>query len=63
VDSLPFATQELMFDPQTSGGLLICVDPEQSRQLLAAIQKDDPQARIIGRIVKRQNEIILFGGN
>jgi selenide,water dikinase len=63
VDSLPFVTQELMFDPQTSGGLLICVDSEQSRHLLAAIQKDDPQARIIGRILPRQDEIILFGGN
>jgi len=62
VDSLPFAVQELMFDPQTSGGLLICVDSEQSRQLLSAIQKDDPAARIIGRIVKRRDEIILFGG-
>jgi selenide,water dikinase len=62
VDSLPFAVQELMFDPQTSGGLLICVDPDKSRQLLNAIQKDDPQARIIGRIMKHQDEIILFGG-
>jgi selenide,water dikinase len=61
VDSLPFAVQELMFDPQTSGGLLICVDPEQSQQLLSAIQKDDPDARIIGSIIKRQDDIILFG--
>jgi selenide,water dikinase len=64
VEKLPFAMQELMFDPQTSGGLLICVDPEQSQQLLNAIQKDDPQARIIGRIIKPygHNNIILFGG-
>ena len=55
VDSLPFAIQELMFDPQTSGGLLICVDSGQSRQLLAAIQEDDPEAAIIGRILPRQN--------
>ena len=60
VDRLPFAVQELMFDPQTSGGLLICVDSEHSRELLAAIQKDDPAARIIGRIVPPQNEKIIF---
>ena len=62
VEKLPFATQELMFDPQTSGGLLICVDSEQSQQLLNAIQKDDPDARIIGRIINHQDEKILFGG-
>jgi selenide,water dikinase len=59
-DTLPFAVQELMFDPQTSGGLLICVDSEQSHALLAAIQTDDPAARIIGRILPRQDESILF---
>jgi len=62
VEKLPFATQELMFDPQTSGGLLICADTEQSQQLLEAIQKDDPNARIIGRIIERGDDIITFGG-
>jgi selenide,water dikinase len=60
VDKLPFAIQELMFDPQTSGGLLICVDTEQSEQLLTAIQKDDPAARIIGRIIPRQDKKITW---
>jgi selenide,water dikinase len=60
VDSLPFAIQELMFDPQTSGGLLICVNPEQSSQLLANIQRDDPEARIIGRVLPRKDKIISF---
>jgi len=62
VEKLPFAAQELMFDPQTSGGLLICVDTEQAQQLLESIQKDDPNARIIGRIIERSDDIILFGG-
>jgi selenide,water dikinase len=62
VEKLPFASQELMFDPQTSGGLLICVDAGQSQQLLDSIQKDDPEARIIGRIIEHQDEIIIFGG-
>jgi selenide, water dikinase len=52
----------LLFDPQTSGGLLICVDHEQSQKLLDSIQKDDPEARIIGCIVKRQDDIIIFRG-
>ena len=60
VSSLPFAIQELLFDPQTSGGLLICVAPRQSDDLLSAIQADDPSARIIGEIVKREKDVILF---
>jgi len=62
VGGLPFAAQELMFDPQTSGGLLICVASGESRQLLNDIQKDDPEARIIGRIITRRDDIIVFGG-
>jgi len=60
VSGLPFALQELMFDPQTSGGLMICASPEQSYDLLTMIQADDPAARIIGEVVKRENNIVLF---
>ena len=62
VDKLPFTMQEIMFDPQTSGGLLICVNGEQSAELLAVIQKDDPAARIIGRVLPPQDNRILFKG-
>ena len=60
VDALPFATQELIFDPQTSGGLLICVAPGQAAELLSAIRQDDPYAQIIGEVVKREQKVILF---
>jgi selenide,water dikinase len=60
VGGLPFALQELLFDPQTSGGLLICVSADQGGELLAAIQADDPDARIIGEVVGREREAIIF---
>ena len=60
VDRLPFAIQELMFDPQTSGGLLISVAADQAEALLTAIQSTDPSARIIGEIINRETDIILF---
>jgi selenide,water dikinase len=60
VSGLPFALQELMFDPQTSGGLLISVSPEQSDDLLAAIQAGDPAAKVIGEIAEREKDIISF---
>ena len=60
VSGLPFALQELLFDPQTSGGLLLSVSPEQADDLLAAIQEGDPAARIIGEVVSRKKDVILF---
>jgi len=60
VSNLSFPMQELVFDPQTSGGLLICVAPEQSADLLSAIQSDDPAAKIIGEVIGRENHVIVF---
>ena len=59
-DVLPSWITELMFDPQTSGGLLIAVKSEQAEELLKAIQIDDNKAAIIGGISKRGNKEITF---
>jgi selenide,water dikinase len=61
VRGLPSALQELLFDPQTSGGLLICAAPEQAGSLLAAIQKDDPAAKIIGEAIIKEKDVIVCG--
>jgi len=57
---LPLWISELMFDPQTSGGLLLAVNSEQADTLLAEIQKDDPNASIIGKINKWNINDIIF---
>jgi len=57
---IPLQIAELMFDPQTSGGLLIAVSPEHSEDLLKEIQADDPQSAIIGSILKRGSSEIVF---
>ena len=59
-DRLPFPIQELVFDPQTSGGLLICVNADSAAELLASVQKEDPEAKIIGEAVSRKKDVILF---
>jgi len=44
---------ELLFDPQTSGGLLISVLPEKTEKLLSALKKGgDESACVIGRCIK-----------
>ena len=61
VSSLPFATQELLFDPQTSGGLLIAVAPGEAEELLSSIKKaGDTNAAIIGELAARSEKPLLF---
>lgn len=51
---VPPAYQELLLDPQTSGGLLISVAAEAAADLLQALQVDDPAAAIIGMVASER---------
>ena len=42
--------QHLLFDPQTSGGLLIAVPESEADLLLAVLSDIYPQAAMIGRV-------------
>lgn len=53
------AMQELLFDPQTSGGLLISVSVQDAQALLEDIQKDDPCAAIVGQVVPKEEQSVL----
>ncbi|NIZ41320.1 selenide, water dikinase SelD (plasmid) [Entomospira entomophila] len=60
IDHLSNAMQELLLDPQTSGGLLISVEKDSALSLLQEIQVDDPHARIIGEITEKRSHSIIF---
>ena len=49
-DEISFAMQEVLFDPQTSGGLLISVNSKDSRSLVEEMQKAEIDARIVGKV-------------
>ena len=50
-DSLSVSEQEILFDPQTSGGLLVSVPENQSKEILDELQQSGvSQARIIGSV-------------
>lgn len=53
VAGLEFPVQELLFDPQTSGGLLLTVPESRAVPMLEAIRQTDPQAAVIGGIAPR----------
>ncbi|GHT52267.1 selenide, water dikinase SelD [Spirochaetia bacterium] len=53
IDGVPPALQEIAFDPQTSGGLLIALPSAHAEALLRDIRKTDPAAAIIGTVSRR----------
>ena len=59
---VPFAMEEVLFDPQTSGGLLLAVDPADAVALESKLQEAGLPARIVGEIVPKQEiEITVLG--
>ncbi len=48
------ARQEILFDPQTSGGLLISLPAARAGEACAAIRRLDPAAAVIGQVTDRQ---------
>lgn len=45
--------RRLLYDPQTAGGILICVAPDRAEALLECLRKTYPAATMIGRVVAR----------
>lgn len=56
---IPFAMEEILFDPQTSGGLLIAVEPVQAEALEKELRQAGLPARIIGEITNRTEPEIM----
>ena len=52
-DSIGKEIRNLLFDPQTAGGMLISIDPEPAAGLLARLRENYPQAQVIGRVLER----------
>lgn len=48
--SVPLHLQDILFDPQTAGGLLIAADPACAEELLSALKPCVPSAQRIGEI-------------
>ncbi|MCL2130660.1 MAG: selenide, water dikinase SelD, partial [Treponema sp.] len=60
ISALPPALSEIIFDPQTSGGLLIAVAADAAEELCSAIRQDDPAAAIIGKVVQKKEHAVIF---
>ncbi len=57
---VPFPMEEILFDPQTSGGLLVAISAEHAAAALQAVQKSGLQCGLIGRVTERQDPLITI---
>jgi len=51
-DRVTVAPRAILFDPETSGGLLIALAPDQARAYVAQAEVDGIDARLIGEVVE-----------
>jgi selenide,water dikinase len=51
--------QDLLFDPQTSGGLLVAIAPDATGHALAALQRHGVSAHQIGRVIAKRSPLIF----
>jgi len=56
---VPAEYQDLLFDPQTSGGLLVAVSPEIAAAALAAFERHGVAARRVGLVIAKRSPMIF----
>lgn len=61
-ENVPFAMEEILFDPQTSGGLLMAVSPADANALEEALRSAGLPARIVGELIEKAKIEITVKG-
>jgi selenide,water dikinase len=56
--NVPQEFQDLLFDPQTSGGLLVSLDPSSVADCLKVLAQNGVSARQVGRVVAKRSPLI-----
>ena len=58
--NVSFAMEEILLDPQTSGGLLISVAPEDAEALLAELKTLSLPCGMVGEVIRKQEKEIYI---
>ena len=54
-EDISFTMEEVLFDPQTSGGLLLAVHPEDADEMVARMREAGLPAAIVGKIIEKED--------
>jgi selenide,water dikinase len=57
-DSVPAENRAILFDPQTSGGLLIAIAPEAADTAVETLQRHGVNAGRVGRVLEKNSPLI-----
>ncbi len=60
LNTLDKISELIIHDPQTSGGMLLAVDPTMSSQILAALKKQFKVAELVGEVISLQEFKVNF---
>lgn len=61
-ENVPFAMEEVLFDPQTSGGLLVALPKEQATALVEDLRRGGAPAAVVGEVTDSEDiEIRVIG--
>ena len=61
-ENVPFAMEEVLFDPQTSGGLLVALPKEQAAALVEDLRRGGAPAAVVGEVTDSEDiEICVVG--
>ena len=60
VEGLDPVRQLILHDPQTSGGLLLCVAPEKSKEIVGALRANFPSTTVIGSVEEKSQSRVVF---
>jgi selenide,water dikinase len=56
--NVAFEMQQILFDPQTSGGLLVAVDPKFADEACKQLEKAGCRAMVAGDVVEKTSPLI-----
>ena len=54
-----FALEEIMYDPQTSGGLLISLPESEAYELLEKLNTLEIKSAIVGKVIEKQEKAVI----
>jgi len=60
-ESVSKEMRRLLYDPQTAGGMLISISEASSNALVVRLKENYKQARIIGRVIEKNDHAIVVG--